>query len=470
MNNRPFVYLYEWKNSQFQQIAVIDDYEDVSWETRLYEAGTFTVQINFNLPNASLLQKGLFIRLGNDPYKFGEINNIENTLGNTGKGEQYKIATGFDIRYIFHKRIIKNLNSSESWTYSGAGELCMRKLISSQCGEDEIDTKRKLPISNSIPLVGVGASYVVNEAYSNLYDVLVTIATQTQIGWRIYFSGTLELEVFLGANRSNYIRFDTTMQTLDSGSFTDSNDEFTNAVYIGGKGNGTDKDIYEAEEEGAEGLFRSESWVDKEDLTDEEQYRVEAMNILRQYSQTISINGKGLQKSPYVFDEDFFVGDIVSFSFSGITASVPVLSVTQHWSKGEFDEDMEIGKPLSDVKRQLSLMLKKIQSASSSIASKTTSSTIWYDIPVDRGMKSDEVVYDVIGFYDNVGIGETFKLYFDTNGTGSKIYHVYLRDLQGTGKLTLTTGMSGAQDLLLDGGTYVTIIYVDNEGNINTIA
>lgn len=146
------------------------------------------------------------------------------------------------------------------------------------------------------------------------------------------------------------------------------------------------------------------------------------------------------------------------------------MSVTQHWSKGEFDEDMEIGKPLSDVKRQLSLILKKIQSASSSIASKTTSSTIWYDIPVDREMKSDEVVYDVIGFYDNVGTGETFKLYFDTNGTGSKIYHVYLRDLQGTGKLTLTTGMSGAQDLLLNGGTYVTIIYVDNEGNISTIA
>ena len=117
----------------------------------------------------------------------------------------------------------------------------MRKLISSQCGEDEIDTKRKLPISNSIPLVGVGASYVVNEAYSNLYDVLVTIATQTQIGWRIYFGGSLELEIFIGTNRSNYIRFDTTMQTLDSGSFTDSNDEFTNAVYIGGKGNGTDK-------------------------------------------------------------------------------------------------------------------------------------------------------------------------------------------------------------------------------------
>lgn len=468
--NRPFIYLYKWEDSQFIQIAVIDDYEDVSWETRLYEAGTFTLQINSNLPNADMIVKGLFVRVGEDPYKFGEINNIENSLGNAGKGEQYKIATGFDMRYIFHKRIIKNLNSSESWTYDGSGELCMRKLISSQCGEDEIDTKRKLPVLNQIPLVGVGASYVVNEAYSNLYDVLVTIATQTQVGWRINFSGTLQLEIFIGTNKSNYIRFDTTMQTLDSGSFTDSNDEFTNAVYIGGKGNGNDRDIYEAEEEGAEGLFRSESWMDNEELTNEDQYRVEAMNILRQYSQTISISGKGLQKSPYVFDEDFFVGDIVNFSFSRITANVPVLSVTQHWSKGEYNEDMEIGKPLSDVKRQLSLLLKKIQSASSSIASKTTSSTIWYDIPVDREMKADEVVYDVIGFYDNVGTGRTFKLYFNSNGTGSKIYHVYLRDLQGTGQLTLTTGMSGAQNLSLNSGTYVTIIYVDNEGNISTIA
>ena len=126
---------------------------------------------------------------------------------------------------------------------------------------------------------------------------------------------------------------------------------------------------------------------------------------------------------------------------------------------------------VADLNRQLSLMLRKIQSASASIESKTESSVKWYNVPVDQMMKADEVVYEVIGFYGTVGTdGEDFRLYFTSDGTGSKIYHVYLRQLSGTGRLKLTTGVTGAQDLYLDSGTYVTIIYVDNNGNITTMA
>lgn len=470
MNDKPVVYIYRYTEGQFVLIAAIDDYEEISWESRLYEAGTFTIQINFNLPNAFEFQKGLFIQMGHDPYKFGEIDSIQNPLDSSGRGSQYRIITGYDARYLYHKRIIVNLNTSESWTLTDSGEMCMRQLIYSQCGEGESETKRRLPIANVMPESGIGATYIVNEAFSNLYDVLVTIATQTQIGWRVAFNGSLSLDIYAGTDKSNYIRFDASMQTLDSGTFTDSNEEYTNAVYIGGKGNGADRDIYEGEETGAEGFARHESWIDKSELTNESQYQTEALNVLRQYTQTISVEGKGLSKTPYVFNVDYFVGDIVNFSFSGMTANVPVLSVTEHWSKGTYDIDFEVGKPLADLSRQLSLMLKKIQGASASIASKTTSSIKWYNIPVDREMKADEVSNDVIGFYNNAGTGENFKLYFTSDGTGSKIYHVYLRQLAGSGQLTLTTGATGAASLSLNTGTYVTIIYVDTNGNITTIA
>lgn len=469
MIKKPFIYLYAYENEQFVKIAVIDDYEEVSWESSLYEAGTFTIQINYNLPNANLLQKGLFVQFGNDPYKFGEINNVQNTLENTGKGSQQRIVTGYDARYLFKKRIIKNLNTSEAWTYTGAGELCMRQLVYSQCGLGESNTKRRLPISNSIPTTGIGSAYIVSEAFSNLYDVLVTIATQTQIGWRVAFSGTLYLDIYAGTDKSGYIRFNADMQTIDSGSYTDSNEEYTNAVYIGGKGNGADRDIYTGETDDAIGLDRYETWIDKSELTSDLEYEIEARAVLNQYSQTISIEGKGLTHSPYVFDSDYFVGDTVNFAFSGVSVNVPVLKVTECWSKGNYDISFDVGKPVASLGRQLSLLLKKIQSASASVESKTTSSIKWYTIPTDTAMAADEVTNDVIGFIGNVGTGATFKLYYQTNGTGSKIYHVYLKELTGTGQLTLTTDTS-AINLLLDVGTYVTIIYVDTAGNITTMA
>jgi hypothetical protein len=474
---RPIVKLYKYEENQFKLVAFIDDYEEISWESKLYEAGTFTLQINYNIPNAYLLQKGLFIQLDSDPYKFGEISDIQCTLDSSGKGGQYRIATGFDARYLFHKRIIKNLNTSEAWEYTGKGEMCLRMLVYSQCGLGESEIKRRLPIANTIPeqsrdtsITILGQNYCVKEAYSNLYDVLVTIATQSQIGWRVVFGGSLALEVFEGTDKSQYIRFDTDYQTLDSGTVTDSNGEYTNAVYIGGQGNGADRDIYEGEEEGAEGLTRYETWIDKNELTEEAQYITEADSILRQYAQTTVIEGKGLNKSPYEFETDYNIGDIVNFAFSGVSKNVPILSVSEHWTKGEYDIDFEVGKPINDLKRQLALLLRKIQSASNSVQSSTTSSVKWYTIPTDTQMKADEVSNDVIGFLGNVGSGAIFKLYYTSNGTGAKTYHVYLKQLEGNGKLTLTTGVSGKNNVQLSSGTYVTIIYVDTDGNVSSLA
>jgi hypothetical protein len=84
-------------------------------------------------------------------------------------------------------------------------------------------------------------------------------------------------------------------------------------------------------------------------------------------------------------------------------------------------------------------------------------------------MPKADVTYGTIGFTGAVGEGATFQLYLDNEGTGAKTYHVYLKQLAGNGQLTLTTGKAGATDLLLDSGTYVTIIFVDTNGNVMRI-
>ena len=61
-------------------------------------------------------------------------------------------------------------------------------------------------------------------------------------------------------------------------------------------------------------------------------------------------------------------------------------------------------------------------------------------------------------------------MYLDDEKTGAKSYHVWFKQLGGTGKLTLTTGKSGATDLVLGVGTYVAIISVDENGNIINVA
>lgn len=489
---KPQIKLYKYKNSSFILQAIIDDYQECSFERNLYQAGTFTISINYNIPNSQLFQRGLFVQFGNDSYDFGEIITINDSISEDGKGSQIRTITGRDARYILKRRVIKNMNSNGLWSMTAKGELCLRNLIKDQCGENA-EEKRRLPINNIIPASEevVGKKYSVSEQFTNLYEVCKTIATQSEIGWRVAFDGTsLTLECYEGTDRSQTVQFSTSFDSLANGEFTDSSESFSNVIYIGGKGQNDDRDIYEsanivpvilavdddyvfADEEGvliavrndiSGGLDRFESYDNQSSMTTEEEYQTEAVSMLTQYGQTISMNGNGLAKCPYIYKEQYNVGDWITVAFSGKSAIVQILSVTEHWVFGSYDIQFQFGKPQNTLADQLQLMLRKIQSASEKASS--TDSIRWYTIPTDTEMSKADVTYNTIGFVGDVGDGATFKLYLDDENNGAKTYHVYLKQLAGNGKLTLTTGVEGAENLILDSGTYVTIVYVDNAGNI----
>lgn len=464
--DKPQIKLYKYENASFVLQAIIDDFEEVSFEHNIYEAGTFTITINYNIPNALLFQRGLFCQFGNNPYDFGEIYSIQDEIGQDGKGSQIRTITGRDARYILKRRVIKNMNSNGLWAMTDKGEIVLRNLIKDQCGSSA-EAKRQLPIANSIPSSAdaKGKVYSVSENFTNLYEVCKTIATQSEIGWRMSFDGALTLEVFSGQDLSQTVRFDTNYESLANGEFSDSSESYSNAIYIGGKGQNDDRDIYEGEDGSPTGLDRFESWDNQSSLTIEAEYEAEALSMLTQYGQTLTMSGNGLAKCPYVFREQYDIGDTVTVAFSGKSAKAQILSITEHWTWGSYDISFAFGKPQNNLADQLQLMLRKIQEASNKTNS--TDSVRWYTIPTDTAMPKADVTYSHIGFIGTVGTNATFTLYLDNEKTGAKTYHVYFKQLGG-GKLTLTTGKAGASNLTLNSGTYVAIIYVDEEGNVIT--
>ena len=465
---KPILKLYKYENSTFVMQAMIDDIQEVSFEHNLYQAGTFTITINYNIPNALKFERGLFVQFGDNPYDFGEIITIQDSIGADGKGSQIRTITGYDARYILKRRVIKNMNSNGLWAMTDKGEVVLRSLVYDQCGLGA-EEKRRLPISNAIPQSSsaLGKEYSVSENFSNLYEVCKTIATQSEIGWRMAFDGSgLTLEVFEGTDRSQTVRFDTNYESLANGEFSDSSDSFSNAIYIGGKGQNDDRDIYEGEDGTPTGLDRFESWDNQSSMTTEDEYEAEAVSMLTQYGQTLTMSGNGLAKCPYIFREQYDIGDLVTVAFNGKSATAQILSITEHWTWGAYDIQFSFGKPQNNLSDQLQLMLRKIQEASNKTNS--TDSVRWYTIPTDTSMPKADVTYNTIGFIGNCASGgSTFTLYLDNEKTGAKTYHVYFKQLGG-GNLTLTTGKAGASDLVLNSGTYVAIIYVDENGNVTS--
>lgn len=468
---KPILRLYKYENNSFVQIAIIDDYQEVSFENNLYEAGQFSITINFNIPNSQLFQRGLFIQFGDDSYDFGEISKVQDIIDENGKISQLRIISGYDVRYILKRRIIKNMNSNGLWVMTGKGEIILRNLIKDQCGSGA-ETKRQLPITNVIPAPAdaIGKEFSVSEQFTNLYEVCKTIATQSEIGWRIKFiNGNLVLECYQGENKSQTIRFDTDYESLANGQFIDSSESFSNAIYVGGKGQNDSRDIYEGENaiEGnsPSGLDRFESWDNKSTMTIESEYEAEALSMLTQYGQTIQMQGNGLAKCPYIYKEQYNVGDIITVSFSGKSAMVQILSVTEHWSWGNYEIQFEFGKPQPNLNDQLQLILRKIQEASNKTDS--TESVKWYTMSNNIIMDKKDVTYNTIGFTGTLTANRTFRFYRDNQKTGCKSYTVYVKNLSGNYTLTLTTATVGRSNVVLKGGTNVVArILVDEDGNI----
>ena len=463
---KPILKLY---NTDFKLVAMIDDYQQVQIEHNFYSAGVFSISINYNIPNAKLFERGLFIQFGNNARDFCVIQSVENSIDSSGKGSEYIIVSGYDCRYLFKRRIIKNLNSNDTWSMTAKGELCIRSLVADQCGVNA-EEKRKLPITNIIPneTNAIGSVYSVSEAYSNLYDVLVTIATQSEIGWAVEFNGTsLNLVVYQGENKSNNVFFSTDFESLANGKYKDSNDSYSNSVYIGGKGTGSEQDIYEGEVDNPTGLDRYESFDNQSSMTTEEEYEEKARSILSQYGQTITVSGAGLAKCPYIFREQYDIGDVIKLSFSGKSANTQILSVSESWAKGSYSLNFNFGKPINTLSDQLNIILRKIQNASNK--SSATTSVKWYTLPRDTEQNISDVTFDTLGFTGKIASGgSTFTLGFNSEGVGCKTYIVYIKNLTGSDKLTLTTGIDGAKNTTFNQGTYIATVIVDTEGNISS--
>ncbi|MBR3197088.1 MAG: hypothetical protein IKF66_01155 [Methanobrevibacter sp.] len=466
-NKKPQIKLYKYENNTFVLQAIIDDYQEVSFERNKYEAGQFTISINWNIPNSQLFEKNLFVQFGSDSKDFGFITSITDSIAEDGKASQIRSITGYDCRMLFKRRVIKSLNTENAWEMTANGEEVMRKLIQDQCGVNA-EEKRKLPITNTLPATYLGNQFTVSESFSNLYDVLVTIATQSEIMWFVEFtSNTLQLKVYSGEDKHLTVRFDTDYNSLGNANLQDDNLSYCNAVYIGGKGSGSNRDLYEGETDNPAGLDRFESFSNQNNLEDETQYQNASESILNQFNQTLTLDGAGLAKSPYMYKTDYDVGDLITVKFNNKSVVTQIMSVTEHWTKGAYNLEFQFGKPVQDLTRQLNVILNKLQSYQATAQDVKKDNVRYYTIPTDTQMPADDVVCNPIGFIGDVGNGATFKLYFDnTSKTGAKTYHIYLKQLTGSGKLILTTGVAGAKDLQLSSGTYVTIVYVDENGNI----
>ena len=429
-NGNVIVYDYDGNSGKFLSVGVFDSAESVSYEWSAFNVGQFSLQTRDDVPNANLLSRGRVVRIGGKAT--GIITTRKETLSQDGR--VVVAVTGYDLRILFKQRIIRNLNSDGKWEMSGNAETVLLSLIESECGS-LAQEKRRLPVS--IPASqSRGEPVTVSESFTNLLDVCQKIALQGGIGWCVELSeGLLSLKVYTGEDKSGEVFISAAFGSIASGEWSDSSDSFSNAVYIGGKGNNGARDVFEGEENDARGLMRFESFANESSLTTTQEYRNRADMVLSQYEQTEKMSGQMLFKSPYVFGDDYFVADILTVEFRGHKSRQQITGYTESYQRGKYTIKADFGHQQMTIGNQLSAVANNVKNLSEQVPSNSITSTVTATFTGGTWTQNkNEVKYDTI---DVNGTGKLI-LYFDASSkTGRKGYNLLPRTA-GTLKLCTT--------------------------------
>lgn len=429
-NGNVIVYDYDGNSGKFLSVGIFDSAESVSYEWSAFNAGQFSIQARDDVPNAGLLARGRVVRIGGKAT--GIITTRKETLSQDGR--VVVAVTGYDLRILFKQRIIRNLNADGKWEMSGNAETVLLSLIESECGS-LAQEKRRLPVS--IPASqSRGEPVTVSESFTNLLDVCQKIALQGGIGWCVELSeGLLSLKVYTGEDKSGEVFISPAFGSIASGEWSDSSDSFSNAVYIGGKGNNGARDVFEGEENDARGLMRFESFANESSLTTTQEYRNRADMVLSQYEQTEKMSGQMLFKSPYVFGDDYFIADILTVEFRGHKSRQQITGCTESYQRGKYAIKADFGHQQMTIGNQLSAVANNVKNLSEQVPSNSITSTVTATFTGGTWTQNkNEVKYDTI---DVNGAGKLI-LYFDASSkTGRKGYNLLPRTA-GTLKLCTT--------------------------------
>jgi hypothetical protein len=475
-------------DKSINRVGVVDDYEEGVYTREFFECGEFTIKINANLPNAALLAKGNIVIFGDDVRDSGIITKLTKSLvgddSTYGKGNEYITATGYDLRYIFSRRIVRDLNSADAYYGTGPGETVIKALIASQCGASA-DVSRRFPNLVVAADSARGSSYTISTKYTTVYEECATAALQSGIGWFVYpdlYAKTLIVDCELGVDRSiaqntnPQCIFDPDLESIRGYDIEDDEETFRNLVYVGGDGQGAARVIHEGYD-GTEptGYDRFEMFDNASSLSTSADLAVEAAAVLEQYAQSIIVDGDGLVLSPFMYKDDFAVGDIITIRARGYVFNLRVKSATESWDHGDYAIAYTLGKRTQTVGNQIGALQGNATNTSSTSEAGTNVSgmkngVIAYDLSsANVTMLASECIFNVVRLTGTLTADRAMTIYLDTTRLYGRKVYTFIVEAGGGYQITVTTGISGKSTATIEasGDSRALQIYVDDTGNVS---
>lgn len=313
-------------SQKFETLDVLDVYKSLIWSDRYFRCGDFELTVTPTKENVELLQFNRYL-WREDSEHLMVIENIQQTTDTqSGYGV---IVTGRSLESILDRRIIW-----EQTRYRGNLQQQVKKMLEDNA-INPTDPKRK--IENLIfeettdPAV---TALEIDKQYTgdNLYDVIVEICELNSIGFKITFrqtDGKMVFKLYAGADRSYaqfanpYVVFSPGNENLISSNHITYDSDLKTFALIAGEDSGENRVTTTVGDETVIGINRRELYVDARDLQTEnedgttissteylENLKNRGKEKMAEYKIVDSFEGEVSPVFGYIYDKDYFLGDI----------------------------------------------------------------------------------------------------------------------------------------------------------------
>ena len=374
--------------------GIITNYESLICTWNYYECGTFELTINKNKTNTEKLKKDNMLIINK---KDNKILIIEKVVTNTVKNSKTLKISGTCVKGLAKRRIVAT-NSYDRVVETEAENIqkhyIQRHMIETYY--DDIRTpERDFPNVRIAESKNRGIKTVWQARLTNLHDELKHISEDTGLGWEGIIDRNNKCIVFdsvLGSDRSinqkdtqntykylsrfthaelskmthnamkgnkklPFIIFSEKKKNLVDGKYTDDNSNYKNVGYIAGKGENEDRLITVLGN--ATGFDRREVLIDLNNIEDPVELKQEGQKKLDTYKEIKTIEGKVYQIPNMAYDEDFFLGDIVTLESDGIYEDKRIIQAKEIYERNNISVELGFGDKIPSLAEQIKKMTEK---------------------------------------------------------------------------------------------------------------
>lgn len=335
-------------NTEFEQTYILDSYESFIWTDRYYGYGDFEIYVPFNSNILNYLKQDYYLQIPDSEHTM-IIESIKiqtsNDVGN------HIIITGRSLESILERRIIWPTVEIEGDLQTNIHKLLLDAFIqpTQTSFKDKTYIKRKVdnfkfisnPYLNNINIEPVEFTGEI------LYDVILDWCQSNEIGYKIIlkdieidgvlYKNQFVFSLYEGADRSfsqnenEWVVFSKDFDNIISTDYIDDTSPWKNFAIVAGEGEGDNRKFIMygdlEKQEGSNdyktvGINHRELYVDARDIQneglEEDEYK-EAMAIrgaekLNECLKDIEFSGEVEAKRKFVYDIDFYMGDIVQIT------------------------------------------------------------------------------------------------------------------------------------------------------------